>query len=137
MKLGYVILYVQDVKKTLDFHEKAFGLETRFVLPSNDYGEMNLDGSTTLAFAAEEFVQSNIGNVFQRNRTDASLAPGAEISFVTDSHEDVPGAFQKALEAGAIAVQHPKEKPWGQVVSYVKDLNGVLVELCSPLGTSQ
>ena len=34
----------------------------------------------------------------------------------------------------AIALAKPKKKPWGQMVSYVRDLNGVIVELCSPVG---
>lgn len=28
----------------------------------------------------------------------------------------------------------PFEKPWGQTVGYVRDINGVLIELCSPMG---
>jgi hypothetical protein len=27
----------------------------------------------------------------------------------------------------------PKQKPWGQTVGYVHDLNGFLVEICSPM----
>jgi hypothetical protein len=28
----------------------------------------------------------------------------------------------------------PTVKPWGQTVSYVRDLDGFLVEICSPMG---
>jgi hypothetical protein len=28
---------------------------------------------------------------------------------------------------------HLDEKPWGQVVAYVRDLNGYLVEICTPM----
>ena len=38
MQLGYTILYVQDVKATLAFYEAAFGLTTRFLHDSGDYG---------------------------------------------------------------------------------------------------
>jgi len=31
-------------------------------------------------------------------------------------------------------VQPPVAKPWGQVVSYVRDVNGFLVELCTAVG---
>ena len=51
-----------------------------------------------------------------------------EGSFVTD---DVASAYKKALAAGAAKVTPPKEKPWGQTVAYVRDLNGFLVELCT------
>jgi lactoylglutathione lyase len=39
--------------------------------------------------------------------------------------------FARAPAAGAISYVGPTTKPWGQVVSYVRDLNGCLVEICS------
>jgi len=30
-------------------------------------------------------------------------------------------------------VSEPETKPWGQTVAYVRDRNGFLVELCSPM----
>ena len=56
---------------------------------------------------------------------------GAEIAFVT---EDVQASYDKAIAAGAIAYKKPEPKPWGQLVAYVRDLNGFLVEICSPIG---
>jgi len=47
--------------------------------------------------------------------------------------DDVPAAHARALKAGARELAAPKQKPWGQTVSYVRDPNGVLVELCSPM----
>ena len=38
-----------------------------------------------------------------------------------------------ALAAGATAVRPPTRKPWGQSVSYVRDPDGVLVELCTSM----
>jgi lactoylglutathione lyase len=37
------------------------------------------------------------------------------------------------LAAGASAVKSPETKPWGQIVGYVRDPNGFLVEICSEL----
>jgi lactoylglutathione lyase len=45
----------------------------------------------------------------------------------------VETAFKRAIAAGAIEVARPARKPWGQTVSYVRDPNGLLVEICSPL----
>jgi lactoylglutathione lyase len=42
-------------------------------------------------------------------------------------------AVMQATEAGAALVRDAERKPWGQVVAYIRDLNGVLVELCSPV----
>jgi lactoylglutathione lyase len=54
-----------------------------------------------------------------------------EIGFVT---KDVKTAFDRAVKNGALAVSRPETKPWGQTVSYVRDCNGFLVEICSPMG---
>jgi uncharacterized glyoxalase superfamily protein PhnB len=47
--------------------------------------------------------------------------------------DDVQAAFDKAVAAGAVVVTKPTKKPWGQIVGYVRDNNGFLVELCTPI----
>jgi lactoylglutathione lyase len=37
------------------------------------------------------------------------------------------------LASGATEVKPPETKPWGQIVVYVRDLNGFLVEICSEM----
>jgi lactoylglutathione lyase len=127
MKFGYTIVYVNDVPQTMAFYEKAFGLHTKFLHESNMYGEMKT-GSTTLAFAANSLSEQN-GINFTPNQPQ-NLPPAIEIAFVTDN---VTEAFQKAITAGALSLKEPAQKPWGQTVAYVRDINGVLIELCSPL----
>lgn len=129
MKLGYTILYVPDVEHAVSFYERAFGLERRFVHASGQYAEMET-GPTALAFAADALAASNFATDYRRADPD-SLPPAFEITLVTD---DVAGAFERATEAGAAPLAAPAEKPWGQTVAYVRDLNGVIVELCTPVG---
>ena len=128
MRLGYVIHYVPDVAATVAFYTAAFGFAPRFVHDSGTYAEMET-GATALAFATESLIEEQ-GATFRRTRPDEA-PPGAEIGLVT---EDVRGAFAKAVAAGAVPLMPPKEKPWGQLVGYVRDLNGALVEICSPMG---
>jgi len=47
--------------------------------------------------------------------------------------DDPAAAYKKAVAAGAVAVKPPVLKPWGQTVAYVRDLNGCLIEICSPV----
>ena len=126
VRLGYVIIYVAGVAETVDFYERAFGLQRRFLHDSGAYAEMET-GGTALAFADESAAPAGVE--LGRNRLDKPCA-GAEIALVVD---DVEVAYRRALEAGAIATGAPETKPWGQVVSYVRDTNGVLVELCSEI----
>lgn len=127
MKFGYTILYVADVPQTVAFYGKAFGLEPRFVHESNLYAELET-GGTALAFAGESMAAMN-GVAIRPNRA-AEAAAGFEIALVT---EDPQAAYAKAIAAGAIAVKPPAVKPWGQTVGYVRDLNGCLIEICSPM----
>ena len=127
MQFGYTIIYVPDVPASLKFYEAAFGLGTRFLHDSNQYGELET-GVTALAFADETLREIN-GVETHDNRLH-QLAAGIEIALI---YPDVALAFDKAVQAGAKAVKTPLAKPWGQVVAYVRDLNGVLVEICSPV----
>ena len=128
MKLGYTLLYVDDVEKTMNFYSEAFGLQKSFLHESLHYGEM-LTGETKLGFVKHETASSHGFEYLKASQSDKAFA--FEIGFVTD---DVKQAFDKAIKAGAISMSQPQEKPWGQVVSYVRDCNGFLVEICSPMG---
>ena len=114
MKLGYTLLYVDDVEKTMAFYAKAFGLEVGFLHESKQYGEMKT-GDTKLGFVHHETAGSH-GFKYEKLSLK-NIAPGIEIGLVTD---DVEKAFDRAVEAEAIATSKPIKKPWGQVVSYVK-----------------
>jgi lactoylglutathione lyase len=128
MKFSYTILYVKNVAESVAFYEKAFSLKQRFIHESGQYAEMET-GTISLAFASNELAHSNLPQGFQENNL-SQLPAGIEIAFVTDN---VVVAFSQALEAGAIAVVDPKVKPWGQTIAYVRDLDGILIELCSPI----
>jgi uncharacterized glyoxalase superfamily protein PhnB len=128
MKLGYTILYVESVPDTVAFYEAAFGLARRMVAPSGDYAEMQT-GETPLAFAENAMVKTLTSVPFVAARPDQP-APPIELGLVT---ADVEAAYATAVAAGAVAVKRPETKPWGQVVGYVRDNNGFMVELCSPM----
>ncbi|AWN47950.1 glyoxalase [Methylobacterium terrae] len=128
MRLGYVILYVPDVGASVAFYGRAFGLSPRFVHESGQYAELET-GATALAFAEERFVARTCPG-FRLNRRSEAPA-GVEVGLVAD---DVPAAFARAVAAGALPVSEPATKPWGQVVAYLRDGDGVLVELCSAMG---
>lgn len=129
MKFGYTIAYVPDVAQSLQFFAQAFGFATRFLHESGTYGELET-GGTALAFASHELAASNFahGHVAA---SESAKPLGMELGFVTD---DVAAAHARAVAAGAAELSAPITKPWGQVVSYVRCPDGLLVELCSPVG---
>jgi catechol 2,3-dioxygenase-like lactoylglutathione lyase family enzyme len=124
---GYVGLYVKDVPRSVAFYERAFGLTRRYITPQQEYGELQT-GTTRLGFV-------NLALIEQMTKIPSSIranaAPaGSEIGFVTP---DVETLFKRAVAAGAEPVEEPNEKPWHQTVSYVRDPDGHLVEICSPI----
>ena len=128
MKYAYTIFYVREVSETVNFYEKAFGLKRKFVTPENDYAELN-SGETTIAFASVELGNSNLKNDFIKS--SLSERPfGMELAFTTEMIEE---DFEIAIKAGAIVIQGITEKPWGQKVGYVRDINGFLIEICTPI----
>ena len=122
MRFGFTILYVGDVAASVDFYERAFGLERRLVHDSGEYAELET-GATALAFASRELAGRNVPGL------EPASGNAFEVCLVTD---DVNSGFARAVKAGAAAVSAPSTKPWGQDVAYVRDPDGVLVELASP-----
>jgi uncharacterized glyoxalase superfamily protein PhnB len=121
----YTVLYVSNVASTVAFYETAFGLSCRFLHEGGQYAEMETPG-VTLAFAENALAETLAPGQFRYNDS-AGLSPGMQISF---SAQEVAAAYERALQAGAIPVAPPELKPWGFEVAFVKDLNGILVELC-------
>ena len=128
MQYGYTIIYVSSVEETLEFYKKAFGFDIKFIHESKAYGELET-GETTLAFASHEMGDMNLGGKYSKaNINDKPF--GIELVFVT---EDVPATFEKAVTSGAIALKEPEEKPWGQVVAYVRAVDGSIIGFCTPI----
>jgi uncharacterized glyoxalase superfamily protein PhnB len=131
LKFGKTILYVKEVEATVEFYERAFGLRRRFVHETKQYAELET-GATALAFASNDLARNNLAHVEFRPNDINAHPPGMEIALSScDVHRD----YKRAVEAGARSVSLPKTLPWGQAVAYVRDLNGVLVEIASELKT--
>lgn len=128
--LRYMGFYVQDVPATVDFYRRAFGIALRYLHPSQGYAEL-ATGETLLAFVSEEFLQAAdlLGGIEVTSSRPGNRPIGAQIALV--SH-DLDRDWRRAIEAGAKVLKLPEPKPWGQTVGYLRDLNGVLVELCTP-----
>lgn len=125
LRFKYTILYVENVAATIKFFEAAFGFTQAMLHESGDYGELDT-GSTTLSFSSIQLM-TDIGK--NPGRANAQQ-PTFEIAFETG---DVASALKKALAAGAKLIQDTEEMPWGQTTAYVSELNGFLIELCTPV----
>lgn len=130
MKYAYTILYVENVSKTVQFYKNAFGFDEKFITPENDYAEL-LSGETTIAFASHTLAKSNFSNKFSPV-SHQTPPPAIELAFTS---ENINEDFEKALKNGAREFEPIVEKPWGQKVGYVRDLNGFIIEICTPMSS--
>jgi lactoylglutathione lyase len=130
VSLGYVMLYVKDVSASLTFYEKAFGLARRFFQEAKGkaYGELET-GACRLAFASLAMAKDQLKQPILPASPD-KMPLGFEIALVTT---DVQALYDRAVKAGATVVSAPEAKPWGQTVACLRDRDGYLVELCTPL----
>ena len=128
MKYGYTIIYVSSVEETLEFYQRAFGFNIKMIHESKTYGELDT-GGTILAFASHELGDMNLkGQYLKRNNNDKPF--GIELAFVT---QDVHHAYKRAIVQGAVSIKKPEQKPWGQLVGYVRAIDGSIIELCTPI----
>ena len=114
------------MKEHLDFNKSL-------LTPENDYGEL-ISGETTISFASLTLGNTNLRNGYipssSQKSDDESKPFGVEMAFVT---EDIEVDFKKAIDVGAIEYEPIVEKPWGQKVGYLRDNNGFLIEICTPI----
>jgi len=126
MKLGFIVLFVPDVETSVAFYERAFDVKRKVV--TRAFGMLDT-GTTTFAFGSEDNERQELGDAvtFRSNRRDVDPA-GAQVSFIAGN---VDAAYRRAVAAGAQPVVPPRQMPWGQTVSRVRDLHGVLVSIVS------
>ncbi|MBX2796537.1 MAG: VOC family protein [Myxococcales bacterium] len=128
MDFGYAILYVPSVPEAVAFYERAFGFTDSFVHEGKDYGELRT-GATKLAFTAHELAAKAVPTPY-RAAEGGDKPLGMELTLTTT---ELDAAHQRAVDAGARELSAPHDTPWGQRVSYVLDLNGVIVGLATPM----
>jgi lactoylglutathione lyase len=119
-QLGYVILYVTDMDRSIAFYCDTIGLQLKFV--DAGYAEF-ASGSTRFA-------------LYERRRADwlldspTSPGPAAEVVFVVD---DVDEEARRFLASGVPVLAPPTDRPWGHRTLHVADPDGFVVELAQAI----
>lgn len=121
------VLHVANVERAVRFYGAAFGFRRRFVDELGLYAETDA-GTTTLAFTEREFAQRQA--VPTQTLAADGPPPPSEIAVAVD---DVQTAVDLAVRAGARLERAAETKYWGQTVAYVRDPDGHLVQICTPL----
>ena len=122
--LDYVVLLVEDLDRALDFYTGTLGLPLKH--RAEEFAQLET-GATRLALFTRAAMARTLHQTLDQ---PAASAPAFEIGFKVD---DVDSAYQTLVAAGATAVSTPETRPWGQRTGYVRDPDGNLIELVTPL----
>ena len=116
--VGYVILFVVDLERSVAFYRDVVGLEFR--LAGDGYVEFATQGARF--------------GLYDRNRleeltgqgADAPERPGGEVVFLV---EDVDAEAERLRAAGVTVLKGPVDRAWGHRTVHVEDPDGFVVEL--------
>jgi catechol 2,3-dioxygenase-like lactoylglutathione lyase family enzyme len=123
--LGYVVLFVEDLERTLAFYVDKVGLPVRF--RAEGYVELAVEGSR---FAL--LVRSRVSELTGDAHT-ARPAAGAHEGSVTLLVEDVDRVHRELTGRGVTFLGGPENRPWGQRAAYFQDPEGHLIEIATNL----
>jgi lactoylglutathione lyase len=120
--LDYVILYVDDLERSLSFYRVLLGVVgTR---RSETYAELVLE-NCRLGFYLREAAPDLLGR--------SSEGSGAELLFLV---EDVDAEADRLRSAGVRILSGPIDRPWGHRTVHVEDPDGHVVELAREIPRS-
>jgi uncharacterized glyoxalase superfamily protein PhnB len=122
------MLYVPDVPTTVRFYEAAVGATCDHAHEDGSYAELRL-GPLTLGLVQADFAARHFPGEFRKDRSSDLPFP-FEIYMEGD---ELDQAISRAVAAGATRLGEAEERPWGQRNAFVRDPNGVVVELARPV----
>jgi lactoylglutathione lyase len=121
-RLGYVILFVADLERSIVFYRDVVGLP--FKLHGDGYVEFATDGAR---FGLYD--RNRLGELTGQDAEPAGR-PGGEVVFLV---EDVDAEAERLRAAGATVLSGPVDRVWGHRTLHVEDPDGFVVELATEI----
>jgi lactoylglutathione lyase len=120
------MIYVANVPKTVRFYQQAVGATCDHAHDDGSYAELRL-GPIVVAVVEADFARRHFPGEFRRH--EPSDKPAALEIYI--EVEKLDEAIARALDAGATQLGEPTERPWGQRSVFLRDVDGVVIELAS------
>jgi lactoylglutathione lyase len=121
-RVGYVIVFVGDLERSVAFYRDVLGLPFR--LYGDGYAEFATDGAR---FGLYD--RNRLGELTGQDAT-APGRPGGEVVFLV---EDVDAEAARLAAAGARILRGPVDRPWGHRTLHLEDPDGFVVELAEEI----
>jgi len=122
-----LVIYVNNVKATMEFYEKAFGwLKMVYKDKKDEFGDVDSYGAMMVDGCVINIVNiSTVGH--ELNLPVPGQCPQAFSIGWSPKDKNVKAAFEKALSVGATAVKTPAPTPWSESVAIVSDPNNITI----------
>ena len=120
-RVGYVVLFVGDLERSISFYRDVVGLQLR--LRGDGYAEFATEGTR---FGLYE--RGRLPELIGREPTVSG--PGGEVVFLV---EDVDAEAERLQAAGAAILSGPVDRAWGHRTLHVEDPDGFVVELAQEI----
>lgn len=117
MKIGFVRVFVTDLKKSLDFYSKILGMEIDYT-----------DEKNWAQFKSGEDVSLAIEKCDPNYTEHGSKLVGRFVG-VTLMVDDLQKEYDQLSKKGVEFTGHPEKQPWGGTLAHLKDLNGNVLTL--------
>lgn len=125
IRLASVRIVTNDLPRTVGFYELLTGATPNFI--TDDFVEL-VTPSATLAVTAARRVGFLAGDALSDAPCNGSI-----VEFWADDAEALFSQLQVALGDDLDVVQAPTMMPWGNVSIVLRDPNGILVNLYTPV----
>ncbi len=123
--LAYVILFVEDLERSLAFYQDILGMTVR--RRAEGYAELAVQGPK-FALLERWRLPGLVGE------SESGLPPPGthegEVAFLV---QDVDEVYARLCSRGVAFVRAPEDRPWGQRTAYLRDPDGHLIELAMNL----
>jgi lactoylglutathione lyase len=128
-RLAYVILYVEDLDRSVRFYRDVIGVALRFA--DDAFAELDTEG-TRFGLFPRSRLPDLLGPkaVAEPTGGPADRTPGAEVCFVVP---DVDHQAERLRAAGAEVLSGPTDRPWGHRTLHLRDPDGHVVELAQEI----
>ena len=122
-RLGYAILFVSDLERSIRFYRDVIGLPLRFA--NESYAEFATEGAKFSLYA-----RSGLPELIGRAVPAGEVPwPQGEVSFLVN---DVDAEHARLSRAGVRVLAPPTDRPWGERTLHVVDPDGNVIEFTRP-----
>jgi len=124
--MAYNVLYVSNMKKSIEFYTKVYGFELREGNGDQPWAALHT-GNTALALHAVESKKKAAAS--SKDARPGQAGPGFFVP-------DIAAFHKRAIENGAVCLEEPKQEPWGGVKALYADPDGIIQSIVEVKDTS-